>query len=280
MATEKQIEANRLNALKSTGPKTEAGKARTRLNAKRDGHTGQVITLSDEDRPVFESLKTELIGDLAPETVMEFKLASSIAWDTWRADHLRATEMNMYAMGTEDPETDVECDDPQIHSAMTAARTFTKHADKFALMSLYEQRLNRAIHKNLATLRAMQAERKKAYEKERAEEVLIARSNDIEGLPYQAPTRPTQNGFVFSNDEILAAANREGTLEVARFTVNTAPYPYPYMVQFAGASSKAASATIPDHETADQPTQAPARKPVQSAGDRTPVSSQQYSTKS
>ena len=33
MATEKQIEANRLNAQKSTGPRTDAGKRKSRLNA-------------------------------------------------------------------------------------------------------------------------------------------------------------------------------------------------------------------------------------------------------
>jgi hypothetical protein len=37
MATEKQIEANRRNAEKSTGPRTKAGKARSRLNARRHG---------------------------------------------------------------------------------------------------------------------------------------------------------------------------------------------------------------------------------------------------
>jgi hypothetical protein len=163
---------------------------------------------------------------------MELKLASSIAWDTWRLDHLRATEMNMYALGTEDPDSAVDCDDPQIHTAMTAALTFTKKADKFALMSLYEQRMNRAIHKNLATLRAMQAERKQAYEKERAQEVLIARYNDLKGLPYQAPVAPSQNGFVFSNHEIFTAAYRASTLEIAKVTVNQLPY----KVQFAGAS--------------------------------------------
>ncbi len=76
MASQKQIAANRANALKGTGPKTEGGKAKTRLNAKRDGHTGQVTTLSDEDRPIFEALKAELIRALAPKTVMELKLAS------------------------------------------------------------------------------------------------------------------------------------------------------------------------------------------------------------
>jgi hypothetical protein len=37
MATDKQIEANRRNAAKSTGPRSEAGKARSRMNACRHG---------------------------------------------------------------------------------------------------------------------------------------------------------------------------------------------------------------------------------------------------
>jgi hypothetical protein len=37
MATEKQILANRRNARSSTGPRTSAGKARSRMNARRHG---------------------------------------------------------------------------------------------------------------------------------------------------------------------------------------------------------------------------------------------------
>ena len=51
MASQKQIDANRLNAQKSTGPTSEEGKNKSRLNAKRDGLTGQVITLSEDDLP-------------------------------------------------------------------------------------------------------------------------------------------------------------------------------------------------------------------------------------
>jgi hypothetical protein len=230
MATQKQIDANRLNAQFSTGPRSHEAKARTRLNAKRDGITGQVITLSDEDRPIFETLKTELIDDLAPKTTMELRLANSIAWDTWRLDHLRAVEMNMYALGTQNPLTEMECDSPELHTAMSGALTFQRESKKLALMSIYEQRLNRSIHKNLATLRQLQAERKRDYEQDLSKEVMIAEANDARDSPYEAPTRRSQNGIVFSTAEVLAATNRKSVVCVATHTSVD-----PKKVQFPGA---------------------------------------------
>jgi hypothetical protein len=232
--TQKQIEANQRNAQLSTGARTLAGKAKTRLNAKRDGFTGQITTLSDEDRPIFEKFKSDFITDLAPKTTLELSLAAAIAWDTWRLNHLRAVEMNMYALGTDDPATAIDCgDNPELHTAMTGALTFANEAHKFALMSLYEQRMNRSLHKNLATLRELQAERKQNYQRDRKEEVILARYSDINGLTYQAPATPTVNGSVFSNSEIFAAANRLTTLKVAKGAIWRAPL----KVQFAGASS-------------------------------------------
>ena len=218
MATEKHIAANQLNAHKSTGPASEEAKARVRLNAMRDGITGQVITLSEEDAPVFENLKAELIEDLQPKTTMELHLANSIAWDTWRLDHLRAVETNLYALGIQDPDCDTGCDDPQLHVATSQALTFVKHSQKMALLSIYEQRLNRSLHKNMEKLAQLQAERKRIYEQDLKEEMDIAKANEINGLPYQAPTRRSKNGIVFSTAEILAAANRRSVLRVARTT--------------------------------------------------------------
>ena len=137
MASEKQIAANRINALNSTGPSSPEAKTKVRMNAMRDGITGQVITLSEEERPIFEQLKAELIEDLAPKTTMELHLASSIAWDTWRLDHLRAVEMNLYALGTQDPDCDIQCDGPELHDAMSDALTFVKQSKKIGLMSIY-----------------------------------------------------------------------------------------------------------------------------------------------
>jgi hypothetical protein len=61
MTSYKQIEANRRNALRSTGPKTESGKHISRCNALRHGLTAETVirTLEDvEDYKAFEAAIT------------------------------------------------------------------------------------------------------------------------------------------------------------------------------------------------------------------------------
>ena len=56
MATDKQIAANRLNAQKSTGPKTPEGRAAVRLNAIKHGLTAQSLVLPGENPEDFDEL--------------------------------------------------------------------------------------------------------------------------------------------------------------------------------------------------------------------------------
>jgi hypothetical protein len=243
MPTQKQIDANRRNAEKSTGPRTEQGKSISRLNARREGFTGQIVILDAEDRPHFEKFQSALIADLQPKTTLELSLAHGIAWDTWRLNHLRAIETNLYALGAENPAATAryETGDPRLRSALANAATFLQQSSHFDRLSLYEQRLTRTLHKNLATLRDIQAGRRRRESEARAEEVLLARASDINNLPYKSPTAPTPNGFVFSKDQILAAAHRASSLEVAHTTLcRTAP-----RVQFAAARSSGPAELLP-----------------------------------
>ena len=226
MSSQKQIDANRANAQLSTGPKSITGRAKSRLNALRDGITGQVTTLSDDDRPVFEKLQAEHIAVFAPADVDELKIAHAIVWDTWRLDRLRATEMNIFALDAEPIEGETDPDiDPLLHTAMANAQTFRNESKRFELMSLYEQRLNRSLHRNRDALRTLQTTRKSKYERDKKEEMLLARLEDLKDLPYTAPATPTPNGFVFSSEEITAAAQRQRNLEASMFLLsNKSPW--------------------------------------------------------
>ena len=84
MASIAQVTANIANAQKSTGPKTEPGKHRTRFNAYRHGLTGQICLLTAEEQQAFDQHCTGIRESLEPVGALETELAQSIAEDHWR----------------------------------------------------------------------------------------------------------------------------------------------------------------------------------------------------
>ncbi len=92
MASDKQILANRENALVSTGPKTEAGKAMASRNATKHGIFARelIITRGDgkEEGAEYNRLLSELVADFAPQGRMEMLLVEKIAVNYWRLRRL------------------------------------------------------------------------------------------------------------------------------------------------------------------------------------------------
>ena len=205
MISEKQLEANRANAQQSTGPKTEEGRNRSKLNASRHGLTGQVTTMTEEDRAAHATFCKPLIKDLAPEGEMETQLAQRIATDSWRLNRLSAIEDNLFALGLHEDNGLLFPDNPQIDASYITAQVFTKESKQLQLLSLYEQRLNRGLQKNLAVLKSLQAERKAQREAAMKEAAALLKLSEMKGLQYS----PQTDGFVFSTTEIHAAIDRE-----------------------------------------------------------------------
>lgn len=65
-STDRQIAANRLNAQRSTGPRTPAGKAKVSVNALRHGLTAREVILPNENPDDFDAFRAELLTSLAP----------------------------------------------------------------------------------------------------------------------------------------------------------------------------------------------------------------------
>jgi len=83
--TEKQQAANRRNALKSTGPKTPEGKARTSMNALKHGLRASSLAVPIlENVEDWEAHRTLLLRDLAPVGYMETVLSERVAALLWR----------------------------------------------------------------------------------------------------------------------------------------------------------------------------------------------------
>ena len=92
MATARQIEANRKNAQKSTGPKTAKGKQVASRNATRHGLFGRDIAHDNEDPAVFDALVDDLRADLNPGSVLEDELVDQLAMAFWRNRRLAKAE--------------------------------------------------------------------------------------------------------------------------------------------------------------------------------------------
>ena len=214
MISEKQLEANRANALLSTGPKTEEGKKRSSMNARRHGLTGQVTTMTDEDRAAHDTFSKALMQNLAPDGAMEVQLAQRIATDSWRLNRISAIEDNLFALGQLQHGGQACPNGPELDAALTMAHTFTQESKQLQLLSLYEQRINRSLQKNLAMLQSLQAARKAQRESEMADAKRLLQLSEMKGLEYQ----PAKDGFAFSNDQIHAAIDREQRLQRASTT--------------------------------------------------------------
>jgi hypothetical protein len=97
MTSDKQAQANRQNALKSTGPKTAEGKAAVRLNALKHGLLSQEVLLPGEDRAALEELSARLADELQPVGELEALLVEQITAAAWRLRRLRRVEAGIFA---------------------------------------------------------------------------------------------------------------------------------------------------------------------------------------
>lgn len=102
MASQKQIEANRRNALKSTGPKTAEGKAVVRLNALQHGVTAEAAVVPFVEHPAdWEAHRAGVLDSLAPSGHLETILAERVAMLLWRLGRANRYERELIAVEQE-----------------------------------------------------------------------------------------------------------------------------------------------------------------------------------
>jgi hypothetical protein len=84
MASTRQLEANRANAKRSTGPRSEGGKARSRLNSRKHGLTAKTLIIVGENADDFDQLRADLMDEYDPQSALECELVERIAGILWR----------------------------------------------------------------------------------------------------------------------------------------------------------------------------------------------------
>ena len=96
MATPKQIEANRRNALKSTGPRTPEGKAAVSMNALKHGLRARTVVLPSENREEFDQLCDDLEAEWNPQSRTEQFYVEQMAVSQWKLTRMEVGEVGVF----------------------------------------------------------------------------------------------------------------------------------------------------------------------------------------
>ena len=95
MATIKQINANRKNALLSKGPKTDLGKLNSSKNSLKHGLTAKQLVIG-EDLNEFEKYRDHMIEALKPEGILEEQVVFKIIDVGFRLRRIGGIEAGIY----------------------------------------------------------------------------------------------------------------------------------------------------------------------------------------
>jgi hypothetical protein len=96
MTSFRQIDANRRNARKSTGPVTEEGKQRSRCNAVRHGLTAETVIDALEDAEDYKAFEAAIIADYDAQSAVERQLVLRLASLLWRLRRATIMETGLF----------------------------------------------------------------------------------------------------------------------------------------------------------------------------------------
>jgi len=131
---EAKLAANRANAEKSTGPKSDEGKARSSRNSFKHGLYSKQLVLPGEDPAALDALKADLRSEHQPANETEEILVNELAEQYWRLRRARRLEAELLSS------------DDIVLSRVAAVQRMMSSAE-------------RGFHKALSTLRQLQKDR-------------------------------------------------------------------------------------------------------------------------
>ncbi len=174
MTTEVKILANRLNARKSTGPKTPEGKAVVAQNALKHGLSATRDVITTESQEEFDIHRSSLLNELNPQTPMESMLADrivSLSWRLKRADLIQnqtidvltqkdatnplaklAKSLGLKGLGL--PQPDPSDSNPDLILGRVALKDFSNERVLDRLL-MYERRIEHSLFKTTLELQRL-----------------------------------------------------------------------------------------------------------------------------
>jgi hypothetical protein len=184
---------NRANAQHSTGPRSEAGKQRSALNALTHGLTARTAVLPSEDPAAYEQHHRQFMDEYRPETPTETQLVKELADTSWRMNRIPLLEADVLSRA----QSPAPSPEPPSFDIVDAHRLL-------ASLSVHYQRLSRQFQKTLIELREIQLDRLERLRRDLRDAASVLEFHKKKGLPYD----PAEDGFVYSKTEIEAFAQR------------------------------------------------------------------------
>jgi hypothetical protein len=205
MSTQAHVDANRRNAQLSTGPTSEAGKARSSLNGVKTGLTGRTVLLPGDDAALYEAHVSRFIERFQPSGEEEQNLVQSLADTEWRLLRIPSLEAGIYALGRLEFAELFPHEDEAVRKQLIEAKVFLTYQRQLNNLSIQENRLLRRREKDTATLHELQ-EKRRRQTKARLDEAARQYIEAVQQDRQDDFDDPAKLGFEFSLGQIEVRA--------------------------------------------------------------------------
>jgi hypothetical protein len=213
--SEARLLANRANAQLSTGPRTEAGKARSSMNAVKTGLTGRTVLLPTDDATIYQHHLDRHFSEFSPATDKEKSLVQTIADTEWRLLRIAPLEASIYAIGQlELADQFPDQSDPANRDALILGKIFMTYRKDLSNLALQERRLRGQRKADIAEL--LQLRKDRAEKTQEFTKKLAAHGFDFSPAELQAFFQLNRNHKLLSTTDLdfdlwLATQQKEQT---------------------------------------------------------------------
>jgi len=179
MSTIHQIEANRLNSKKCTGPRSVGGKARSSMNALKSGIHAQSRVIHGEKAEDLDALTAEYHTRWLPTTPEQRLLVDTLVFNEWLQRRMAVVESQLWE--------DARHSGYRIEEAVWQGHTFLGRSNVFERL---QRRLN-AIQRNYrAAVQDLQRLRAEEFAEPQTEDAIGQASQQTLPGPAALPPEP------------------------------------------------------------------------------------------
>ena len=201
-------QSNRINAMKSTGPTSLAGKSAIKFNALKLGIYTKDVVLHSEDPAPYRELLAAFRREYTPETPTEVFLIDNLVSAIWRMRRVQAAEVGLHDLTRREQDDRLRKTFARIGESAemaNAMRTDFANVRMFSELWRHDARLDRSISRSLKELNRLKALRPIEPENPGPPPASLdspsTHQADNQKLPKQSQTPATNSESMTSNDQ-------------------------------------------------------------------------------